>query len=156
MSGQLTSTVATGTAPIVIASTTRVANLNVATAGTADTLTTARTINTVSFNGSANIVVEPFVENDDSTDATRYITFVDSSTAGHQRLNEDSSLTYNPSSGKVSSSGHVATAGLFEHANVLSENYAIASGNNAISAGPITIAAGATITVPSGSTWYIT
>ena len=55
MSGQLTNTVAVGTAPFVITSTTRVANLNVATAGTADTLTTARTINGTSFNGSANI-----------------------------------------------------------------------------------------------------
>jgi hypothetical protein len=55
MSGQLTNTVAIGTAPLVITSTTRVANLNVATAGTADTLTTARTIGGVSFNGSANI-----------------------------------------------------------------------------------------------------
>lgn len=55
MSGQLTNTVAVGTAPFVITSTTRVANLNVATAGTADTLTTARTINGTSFNGSADI-----------------------------------------------------------------------------------------------------
>jgi hypothetical protein len=57
MSGQLTNTVATGTAPLVVSSTTRVSNLNVATAGTADTLTTARTINGVSFNGSANITI---------------------------------------------------------------------------------------------------
>jgi len=55
MSGQLTNTVATGTAPLVISSTTRVANLSVANAGTADTLTTARLIGGVSFNGSANI-----------------------------------------------------------------------------------------------------
>lgn len=37
---QLVSSVATGTAPLVVSSTTRVANLNVATAGTADTVTT--------------------------------------------------------------------------------------------------------------------
>jgi hypothetical protein len=55
MSDQLTNTLAIGTAPFVITSTTRVLNLNVATAGTADTLTTARTIGGVSFNGSANI-----------------------------------------------------------------------------------------------------
>jgi hypothetical protein len=55
MSGQLTNTVAAGTAPFVVSSTTRVSNLNVATAGTADTLTTARTIGGVSFNGSADI-----------------------------------------------------------------------------------------------------
>jgi hypothetical protein len=57
MTGQLTNTLAIGTAPFVITSTTRVANLNVATAGTADTLTTARTINGTSFNGSANITI---------------------------------------------------------------------------------------------------
>jgi hypothetical protein len=55
MNNQLTNTLATGTAPFAITSTTRVANLNVATAGTADTLTTARNIGGVSFNGSANI-----------------------------------------------------------------------------------------------------
>ena len=55
MNNQLTNTVTTGTAPFVISSTTRVSNLNVATAGTADTLTTSRTIGGVSFNGSANI-----------------------------------------------------------------------------------------------------
>ena len=38
--GQFQSTIATGTAPFVVASTTRVANLNVATAGNADTVTT--------------------------------------------------------------------------------------------------------------------
>jgi hypothetical protein len=59
MTGQLTSTLATGTAPFAITSTTRVANLNVATAGTADTWTTGRTITIgstgKSVNGSANI-----------------------------------------------------------------------------------------------------
>ena len=53
----LKSTVAVGTAPLTVTSTTRVSNLNVATAGTADVLTTARTINGVSFNGSANITI---------------------------------------------------------------------------------------------------
>lgn len=56
-SGQLELPIATGTAPLLVSSTTRVSNLNVATAGTADALTTARTINGVSFNGTANITV---------------------------------------------------------------------------------------------------
>jgi len=55
MNNQLTNTLATGTAPFAITSTTRVANLNVATAGTADVLTTSRSINGTSFNGSADI-----------------------------------------------------------------------------------------------------
>lgn len=49
----LTSTVATGAAPLVVASTTRVSNLNVATAGTSDALTTTRSIYGNNFDGSA-------------------------------------------------------------------------------------------------------
>jgi hypothetical protein len=63
--GSFQSTVATGTSPLTVTSTTRVSNLNVATAGTADILTTARTIaigtgaagTATSFNGSANITI---------------------------------------------------------------------------------------------------
>ena len=44
-SGQITSTVAVGTAPLVVTSTTRVANLNAATAGTADGLSSPATYN---------------------------------------------------------------------------------------------------------------
>jgi hypothetical protein len=154
MSGQLTNTIATGTAPLAITSTTRVANLNVATAGTADTLTTARTINTVSFNGSANIVVEPYVENDDSTNATRYITFVDSSTAGHQRLNEDSNFTINPSTGTVTTNGAFASTFALNK-NTIDVSYSIPSGYNAVAAGPVVINNGITVTIPTGSTWVI-
>ena len=78
-------------------------------ATTATTLQTARTINGVSFNGSANITVEPYIENDDGTNATRYLTFVDNSTASYKRLNEDANLTYNPST-------NVLTAGTFSGA----------------------------------------
>jgi hypothetical protein len=45
-SGQLDLPVAIGTAPLMVVSTTRVANLNVATAGVADTATTAGTVTT--------------------------------------------------------------------------------------------------------------
>lgn len=82
-------------------------------AGTATTLQTARTINTVSFNGSANVVVEPYVEQDLATAATRYLTFVDSSTAGHQRLNLDTDLSYNPNTNTLTVAnlaGNAATA----------------------------------------------
>lgn len=75
-------------------------------------LATARGINTVLFDGTSNITVEPYVERDDSTNATRYLTFVDSSTAGHQRLNMDLGLTYNPSTGVLAATitGNAATA----------------------------------------------
>ena len=70
---------------------------------TASAFQTARNINGVSFSGGADIVVEPFVESDESTNATRYITFVDSTADGYQRLNENSGLTYNPSTGVLTS-----------------------------------------------------
>jgi hypothetical protein len=57
MSNQLTNTIASGTAPFVITSTTRVANLNVAVAGTADQLTSAVNINGTSFDGSSGITI---------------------------------------------------------------------------------------------------
>ncbi|AEX56015.1 tail fiber protein [Synechococcus phage S-CBS4] len=88
-------------------------------ASTATTLQTARTINGVSFNGSANITVEPYIEDDEGTNATRNVVFTDNSTAGHKRLNEDSSLTYNPSTntltattfnGNATSASQLATA----------------------------------------------
>jgi hypothetical protein len=61
--GQLISSVATGTAPLVVSSTTQVANLNVATAGTAGTVTTAAqpnitsvgTLSSLSVSGNANV-----------------------------------------------------------------------------------------------------
>jgi hypothetical protein len=47
------------------------------------------------------------------------------------------------------------TTGLWENAATISANYSITAGNNAISAGPVTIDAGVTVTVPSGSVWAI-
>ena len=80
-------------------------------ATTATTLQTARTINGVSFNGSANITVEPYIEDDESTNATRYVVFTDNSTGGYKRLNEDSALNYNPSTNTLTAgtiSGNVS------------------------------------------------
>lgn len=64
-------------------------------ASTASTLQTARNINGVSFNGSADVTVEPYVETD-STNANRYLTFVDVNSNGYQRLNSGAAV-YNPS-----------------------------------------------------------
>jgi len=61
VTGQLISTVSTGTAPLSVASTTRVTNLNAATAGVADSATIAGQANNITgaanvifYNGSAN------------------------------------------------------------------------------------------------------
>lgn len=78
-------------------------------AATATTLQSARTINGTSFNGSANITVEPYVEQDLTTNAELPVTFVDSTTAGFQRLNLDTEVTINPSLGRVKASRVLAT-----------------------------------------------
>lgn len=80
-SGVITSTVATGTAPFTVASTTQVANLNAATAGTATNAT--------------NVAVTS-----NSTNATNYLTFV-SATSGNLPELVNSSITCNPSTGKI-------------------------------------------------------
>jgi trimeric autotransporter adhesin len=73
------STVATGTAPFTVASTTQVANLNAATAGTATNAT--------------NVAITA-----NSTNATNYLTFV-SATSGNLGQLVNSSITCNPSTG---------------------------------------------------------
>jgi trimeric autotransporter adhesin len=73
-SSQITSTVATGTAPFVVSSTTQVANLNSATAGTATNAT--------------NVALSA------GSGATNYLTFSASAT-GNQPLTTNASLTYN-------------------------------------------------------------
>lgn len=69
--------------------------------------------------------------------------------------NTASTIAVRDSSSKITASGHVSTAGLFEHANTITEAYTIASGNNAFSAGPVTVATGGSITIPSGSIWTV-
>lgn len=83
-SGVITSTVATGTAPFTVASTTQVANLNAATAGTATNATNA-TNTAITAN---------------STNATNYLTFVSATTGNLPQL-VNSSLTVNPSTGQI-------------------------------------------------------
>lgn len=137
-------------------------------AATATTLQNARTINSVSFNGGANITVEPYVELDTGTEATRYLTFVDSSTAGYQRMNMDTALNYNPSTNVLGAtiSGNAATATKLQTARTItlggdlsgyatfdgSANITISGSVSNISALHGTITNGGTIPLPSGYT----
>jgi hypothetical protein len=83
-SGQITSTVSTGTAPFVVSSTTQVANLNVATAGSATNATNATNIGITAT----------------STGATNYLTFV-SATSGNLPQLVNSSITANAVNGTI-------------------------------------------------------
>lgn len=76
---------------------------------------TARSINGVSVNGSTSYTLEPYVERDDTSNLTRYLTFVDDATAGYKRLNMDDTLNYNPLTGFLTATSFVG--GLVGNAN---------------------------------------
>lgn len=127
LTGQLTSTLATGTAPFVIASTTQVANLNAATAGTATTATNAT--NTA-------------ITDDTTTNATMLPTWVTANTGNLPQKVTSTKFTFNPSTGVLSSTsftgagtGLTGTAASLTAGNVTT---------NANLTGPITSSGNAT------------
>jgi len=61
-------------------------------AATATALETGRTINDVSFDGTGNIVVEPYISDDDTGDTNCPIVFTAHTSAGYKRLYEDSAI----------------------------------------------------------------
>jgi len=52
-------------------------------------------------------------------------------------------------------SGGGSDAVFYENGQNVTTDYTITSSTNAMSAGPITVDSGATVTIPSGSTWTI-
>lgn len=154
ISTQLTSTVATGTAPLTVASTTTVTNLSadlldglhLNTSGRADVANqVVRTdangyiqagwINSTSGDNGTTAITRVYASND------AYIRYYSLANFGAQIA------PYVPVS---------ASAGGFWENNVtLSTSYSITANKNAMTAGPVTIANGVTITVPNGSTWTV-
>ena len=159
-----------------------VGTLNQDTTGSAATLTTARTIAGVSFDGSANISLN----NNAITNGAGYLTSVSTSDIADNavNLNKLSDLDNGRILARVSSgSGNPeaataaqirtllnvadgATAGggasgggsdeiFYENGQNITTNYTISNGKNAMSAGPITIDSGVTVTVGSGETWTV-
>ena len=58
-------------------------------------------------------------------------------------------------SGTITGANIVASNGLLVHSYTVNTSYSIPSGSNAIAAGPMTVASGATVTIPSGSRWLV-
>ena len=90
-SNQLTSLVVTGTAPIVVASTTRVENLNVARSGVADTAT---------------------ITNDTTTNTGFYPLFAVGSTGNQALYASSTKWTFNPSTGAMTIAGPLTASAL--------------------------------------------
>jgi hypothetical protein len=83
-----------------------------------------------------------------------------SPTSGMIRFNTDLTQFEGYNGTAWSSVGGGATGGgadtvFLENSNTVTTNYTLSTGKNAVSAGPVTINAGATVTVPSGASWVI-
>ena len=89
---------------------------------------------------------------DDNATSTA-ITIDASENVGFTNQNTASNPVVLDSNGKMPSNS--TTKGLYEHANTISANYTIATGNNALTVGPITINTGISVSIPSGSTWVV-
>jgi len=86
-------------------------------ASTATALQTARNLNGVSFNGTANITVNTNVAAD-STAADQFVMFAVSSGNVQSRIN--SGITYNPNTGVLDVAGEIITA-----SNTPTDNYSV-------------------------------
>ena len=96
-----------------------------------------------------DLQLDSIVDNGTST----AITIDASENVGFTNQNTASNPVVLDSNGKMSSNS--TTKGLYEHANTISANYTIATGNNALTVGPITINTGISVSIPSGSTWVV-
>jgi hypothetical protein len=83
-----------------------------------------------------------------------------SPTSGMIRFNTDLTQFEGYNGTAWSSVGGGATGGgadtvFLENSNTVTTSYTLTANKNAVSAGPVTINAGATVTVPSGASWVI-
>ena len=108
-------------------------------ATTSTGVTVTGTVAATSFTGDGGSLTGIDALPTQTGNAGKYLT-TDASTASWATLDTDANTT---------------TKGLYEHAHTISANYSITSGNNALTAGPITINAGYSVTVPTGSIWTI-
>ena len=104
---------------------------------------------------------------DESSDTTCFPVFVTTAT-GDQAPKTGSNLTFNSATGALGATSYtgdgssltgvastVADGCIYENSQTIYNNYTITTNKNAMSAGPITVASGATLTIPSGSTYTI-
>ena len=96
------------------------------------------------------------ITNDTSTATPLYPTFTNA-TSGSITSAEVSStkLNFTPSTGALAAPEIEASNGMLIHSATVSTSYSIPAGSNAIAVGPMTVASGATVTVPSGSRWLV-
>ena len=99
--------------------------------------------NWVAFQAPANI----------TTNITWTLPATDATVAGHALKSDGAgNLSWGTAGGATGAGGDDV---FYENGQTVNSSYTLTSNKNAMSAGPITIANGATVTVPSGSAWVI-
>lgn len=120
----------------------------VGNASSASSLSNNPKINTVTFDATGDIVVEPYVELDNTSAQARYLTFVDDTIPGHKRLNMDTSyLYYYPSSNTLVTGvfsgaldGNAATASRWATTRNIALTGPVTGNTNIDGSGNVTIA----------------
>jgi chemotaxis protein histidine kinase CheA len=128
-------------------------NLGLGTAATLDVGTSAN--NVVQLDGTGAL---PAVDGSNLTNVSSVATLNDLTDVDTTGIADGETIVYNASTTSFEpgqAGSNTTTNGLWEHANTITVNYTIASGNNAIAAGPVDIDSGVTVTIPTGSRWVI-
>jgi hypothetical protein len=159
--GAITSTVTTGTAPLVIASTTKVSNLNVDLLDGAD-WTAPPSIGSGTANAAAFTTIS--ASGDVTFSGTGATKLQASTTANRPGTPAQGMLRYNTTLSQFEGyngtdwggiGGAQAGGAIQVNNTTATVSYTVATGTNGFSVGPITTADGVTITVASGQRWVI-
>ena len=96
------------------------------------------------------------ITNDTTTATSVYPTFANTTSGTASTIyTSNAKFLYTPSSGQLSSSAVNASNGFLVNSAIVSANYTVPASSNAQSLGPITVNAGVSVTVSSGSVWSI-
>ena len=96
------------------------------------------------------------ISNDTTTASFEYPLFAAATSGSATTVyTSNANLLYKPSTGEMQAQAMTSNNGIFLNSATVTANTTIASGYNAGSFGPISVASGATVTVPTGSTWSI-
>jgi hypothetical protein len=96
------------------------------------------------------------VTNDTSTATAIYPTLTSATSGSVSGLSVTSTkFKFVPSTGTMTASNLEASNGMITNSQTVTTSYSIPSGSNAIAVGPVTVAGGATVTIPSGSRWLV-
>lgn len=159
--GAITSTVSTGTAPLVIASTTKVSNLNVDLLDGSD-WAAPPAIGSGTANSAAFTTIS--ATGDVTLSGTGAIKIQNGTTGQRPGTPAQGMLRYNTSLAQFEGyngtdwggiGGAQAGGAIQVNNTTASVSYTLATGTNGFSVGPITTASGVTITVSAGQRWVV-